>query len=80
VRVSERERVMSEGRLSRLFIFAKAGLPDGLLSNQKSRLGYVLEGLAMENVFMFLWPFGQFFGHLAYFTYVHLVYFCGHLV
>jgi hypothetical protein len=39
----------------------QAGLPDGLFSNQKSELGYTLEGLAMEDV-------GVFYGHLVYFT------------
>jgi hypothetical protein len=30
-----------------------AGLPDGLFSYQKYRLGYILEGLGMENVGIF---------------------------
>jgi hypothetical protein len=34
------------------------GLPDGLFSNQKSKFGENLEGLAMEDV-------GIFYGHLA---------------
>jgi hypothetical protein len=29
------------------------GLPDGLLSYQKSQFGYILEGLGMENVGIF---------------------------
>jgi hypothetical protein len=33
------------------------GLPDGIFSNQKSQYGYILEGLAMENV-------GIFYDHL----------------
>jgi hypothetical protein len=58
----------------------QAGLPDGLFSNQKSQFGYILEGLAMENLGIFydhlvyftatehiLWPFGIFCGHLVYF-------------
>jgi hypothetical protein len=36
-------------------------LPDGLLSNQKSQFGKILEGLGMENV-------GIFYGHSEYFT------------
>jgi hypothetical protein len=28
-------------------------LPDGLFSNQKSKLGYILEGLALEDVGIF---------------------------
>jgi hypothetical protein len=31
----------------------KPGLPDGLFSNQKSKLGQILEGLAMENLSIF---------------------------
>jgi hypothetical protein len=38
----------------------QAGLPDGLFSNQKSQFGYILEGLAMENL-------GLFYDHLVYF-------------
>jgi hypothetical protein len=46
-------------------------LPDGLFSNQKSRFGYILEGLGMGNVgsFMTIWnilrPFGKFIGSLV---------------
>jgi hypothetical protein len=49
------------------------GLPDGLFSSQKFQLGYILEGLAMEDICVFnsrlvnfpsnryiLWPFGIF--------------------
>jgi hypothetical protein len=36
-------------------------LPDGVFSKQKSQFGYILEGLAMEDV-------GMFYGHLVYFT------------
>jgi hypothetical protein len=28
----------------------EAGLPDGFFSNQKSQIGYILEGLRLENV------------------------------
>jgi hypothetical protein len=62
-------------------------LPDGLLSNQKSQFGKILECLAMENLGIFcdhlvyftaigniLWPFGIFCGHLAYFS--HFLVFC----
>jgi hypothetical protein len=38
----------------------KPGLPDGLFSNQKSKFGYIWEGLAMEDV-------GIFYGLLSYF-------------
>jgi hypothetical protein len=48
-----------------------AGLPDGFFSNQKYRFGYILEGLAMEDV-------GIFYGHLVYFTAIGV--FCGHLI
>jgi hypothetical protein len=57
------------------------GLPDGLFSNQKYQFGYILGGLAMENLGVFydhlvyftaigniLWPFGIFCGHLVYFS------------
>jgi hypothetical protein len=37
------------------------GLPDGLFSNKKSQFGYVLEGLAVENVVIFC-------GHLVNFS------------
>jgi hypothetical protein len=36
-------------------------LPDGLFSNQKSKFGQILEGLAMEDV-------GIFYGRLVHFT------------
>jgi hypothetical protein len=36
-------------------------LPDGIFSKQKSELGSILEGLAMEDV-------GIFYGHLVYFA------------
>jgi hypothetical protein len=38
-----------------------AGLPDGLFSNQKSKFGEILEGLAMKDV-------GIFYKHLVHFT------------
>jgi hypothetical protein len=34
-------------------------LPDGIFSDQKSKLGFILEGVEMENV-------GIFSGHLEY--------------
>jgi hypothetical protein len=37
-----------------------AGLPDGLVSNQKSQFGYILEGLRLENVDIF-------YGYFEYF-------------
>jgi hypothetical protein len=55
-----------------------SGLPDGtyihIFSNQKSQFGLILEGLAMQDVgiFMAIWsvfrPFGRFSGHLVYFV------------
>jgi hypothetical protein len=53
-------------------------LPDGLFSNQKSHFGYILEGLGMENIFIF-------YDHLEYFIAIwsNLCQFgvvCGHLV
>jgi hypothetical protein len=55
------------------------GLPDGLFSNQKSKFGQIVEGLAMEDDGIFygrlvhltvfgyiLWTFGIFCGNLVY--------------
>jgi hypothetical protein len=45
------------------------GMPDGLFSNLKSKLGYILEGLAMKNVGInmsicsILLPLEIFYGH-----------------
>jgi hypothetical protein len=55
-----------------------SGLPDGLFSNQKSHLGSILEGLAIENL-------GTFYAHLVYFSAIENIsrpigIFCGHLV
>jgi hypothetical protein len=57
-----------------------AGLPDGLFSNQKSKFGLILEGLAIEDVGIFyerlihfmvfcyiLWTFGVVRKYLVYF-------------
>jgi hypothetical protein len=47
----------------------EAGLPDGIISNQKSQFGSISEGLAMEDVCMYtFWPFGLFYGHFVYFV------------
>jgi hypothetical protein len=49
-------------------------LPDGMFSNQKSKFGYILEGLGIKKLvyFMAIWnilrPFGIFYGHLEYIT------------
>jgi hypothetical protein len=53
----------NEGRLSfeTVHFDSASGLPDGIFSNQKSRFGYILEGLAMEDV-------GTLYGYLVYFT------------
>jgi hypothetical protein len=40
-------------------VTSSPGLPDGLFLNQKSKFGYILEGLGMENVI--------FYDHLEYF-------------
>jgi hypothetical protein len=48
-------------------------LPDGIFSNQKSQLGLILDGLAMEDVGIF---YGH-YGHLVY--YVTLWQFYGYL-
>jgi hypothetical protein len=40
---------------------SKAGLPDGLFSNQKSKFGEILVGLELVDV-------GIFYGHLVHFT------------
>jgi hypothetical protein len=48
---------------------ASPGLPDGILSKQKSKFGKILEGLRIENVGIFyvicniLQPFGIFYDH-----------------
>jgi hypothetical protein len=57
------------------------GLPDGLVSNQKSQFGYVLEGVAIEkiavfydqSVFMLL---EIFYGHLVYFVVIWYIFPC----
>jgi hypothetical protein len=56
-------RIRSRSTLLSFFLSAAAaaGLPDGLFSNQKSKFGKNLEGLAMEHV-------GIFYGHLVHFT------------
>jgi ribosomal protein L14E/L6E/L27E len=43
----------------------KSGLPDGIFSNQKSNLGQILEGLALEDVGIFYGPFDIFYDHLV---------------
>jgi hypothetical protein len=44
----------------------EAGLPDALFSDQKSQFGYILEGLAMEDVCI-LSDIWSMYGHLIYF-------------
>jgi hypothetical protein len=61
-----------------LLLHAKAGLPDGLFSDQKSQSGYILDALATEDVYVV-------YGHLVYFTAIWYIlwkkqYFCGNLV
>jgi hypothetical protein len=45
---------------SSLLLTSVSGLPDGKFSNQKSRFGEILEGLAMEDVVII-------YGNLVYF-------------
>jgi hypothetical protein len=55
-------------------------LPDGIFSNRKSQFGYILEGLAMEDVGIFLaiWSilrqFGLFYGNLVYFVVIWYIF------
>jgi hypothetical protein len=44
-----------------------SGLPDGLFSNKKSKLGKILEGLAMDDDGIFYGHFGPIYGLLLYF-------------
>jgi hypothetical protein len=44
------------------------GLPDGIFSKQKSKFGYILEDLLIENV-------GVFYGHLLHFTIIWYMYY-----
>jgi hypothetical protein len=59
---------------------ASPGLPDGLVSNQNPKFGYILYGLEMASVgiFLDLWsvlrPFGIFNGHLVYFGFVWYIF------
>jgi hypothetical protein len=50
-----------ENMIDLIEVDTAAGLPDGLFANQKSQLGYILEGLRSENVDVF-------YGHMEYFT------------
>jgi hypothetical protein len=47
--------------------FSRSGLPDGLFSNQKSKVGEILEGLAMRDAGYILWILAPFYGLLLYF-------------
>jgi hypothetical protein len=55
-------------------------LPDGLFSNQKSKFGKFLEGLAMEDVgilydtWSILWSFVIFYGHLVQFLVIWYIF------
>jgi hypothetical protein len=42
------------------------GLPDGIFSIQKSQFEYILKGLEMEGVGIFIWPFVILCGHLVF--------------
>jgi hypothetical protein len=51
-------------------------LPSGIIfSNQKkSNLGFLLEGLAIEDIGVcILWPFGPFYGYLVYFVAIYYI-------
>jgi hypothetical protein len=48
------------------FFRLKSGLPDGMFVFKKLKLGYILEGIGMENV-------GMFYGNLVCFAYGNLV-------
>jgi hypothetical protein len=51
----------------KIFFFRlKSGLPDGMFVFKKLKLGYILEGIGMENV-------GMFYGNLVCFAYGNLV-------
>jgi hypothetical protein len=56
------------------------GLPDGLFACQKSQFWYIFEGLGMEYFgmsfvqFLFLMPFGVFYGHLVYYVLVWYIF------
>jgi hypothetical protein len=55
-------------------------LPDGTFSNQKSKFGYILEGLVMEDVGIFmailsiLRLHGIFYGHLVNFVVIWYIF------
>jgi hypothetical protein len=62
--------------ISKSWLQVRPGLPDGMFSDQKSQIVYILESLGLENVgtytyimviWYILWPFGIFYGHLVYF-------------
>jgi hypothetical protein len=63
-RVAQRSQLSAEYPTRR----ARAGLPDGLFSNQKSQFGQNLEGLEEENGVIF-------YDHLEYFTAIWYTYF-----
>jgi hypothetical protein len=56
------------------------GLPDGIFSNQKSKFGQILEGLAMADALVFyvrlniLKPFGIFYVNLVYFKIIWFIF------
>jgi hypothetical protein len=52
---------------------SRAGLPDGLFSNQKSQFGGIFQNLRWRNVDIFEFLFGMFYGYMH--IYDHLVHF-----
>jgi hypothetical protein len=57
-----------------------AGLPDGLFSYQKSQFGYILDGLAMQDVcafydhLVYVWPFDTFYDYFVYFEVIWYIF------
>jgi hypothetical protein len=48
-----KRNTVSPRRISSHAAQVEAGLPDGLFEDQKSKFGYILEGLGMKNVGIF---------------------------
>jgi hypothetical protein len=50
------------------------------LQTKKSEFGYILEGLAMQDVWYILRPFGPFYGHLVYFVNFIIIWYIFHVL
>jgi hypothetical protein len=60
--------VLSFSRNLRTKLDQEPGLPDGIISNQKSKFGLILECIAMKYVGkLIVWLFGLFYFHFVYF-------------